>query len=277
MACAHHQPEGVKQLTYDEQQHEYQHYLEQHVGILLDMSDLATWNKQRPWHHRRWLVLLFTLVVAAGLCKLALWQWQRGAEKVDWLARMAQMQQAGPRTLAQLDWQNPGALDGMPLRGEVEWVSPHVWLLDNQAVGGEIGYDVLIPVRAEGVSSLLLVNLGWVPAPLSREQLPNPVIPADLTLEGVLRTAPGGILLGQNIETGPYPNRVQAIQVDALGQAMGSPLADAVFYQKRTPFLYHYQQIVMPPEKHRAYAVQWLGLALVVLVGGLVLARRFSP
>ena len=45
------------------------------------MRDLATWNKQRPWHHRRWLVLLFTLVVTAGLCKLALWQWQRGVEK----------------------------------------------------------------------------------------------------------------------------------------------------------------------------------------------------
>ena len=77
----------------------------------------------------------------------------------------------------------------MPLRGRSSGY-PHVWLLDNQAVGGEIGYDVLIPVRAEGVSSLLLVNLGWVPRPLSREQLPNPVIPADLTLEGVLRTAP---------------------------------------------------------------------------------------
>ena len=43
------------------------------------------------------------------------------------------------------------------------------------------------------------------------------------------------------------------------------------------PFLYHYQPNVMPPEKHRAYAVQWLGLALVMLVGGLVLTRRLSP
>ena len=136
---------------------------------------------------------------------------------------------------------------------------------------------MLIPVRAPNASILLLVNLGWVPAPASRAQLPRPVIPATLALDGVLRTAPGGLLLGQNIESGPYPNRLQSIRSEALGEVMGAPLADAVFYQQRTPFFYHYQPNVMPPEKHRAYAVQWLGLALVVLVGGLVLTRRMSP
>ena len=110
------------------------------------MRDLATWNKQRPWHHRRGLVLLFTLVVTAGLCKLALWQWQRGVEKASLLERMVAAQQAPPQTLAQLDWSDPAPLDGLALQGEVEWVSPYVWLLDNQAAGGEIGYDVLIPV-----------------------------------------------------------------------------------------------------------------------------------
>jgi cytochrome oxidase assembly protein ShyY1 len=211
---------------------------------------------------------MFTLVVTAGLCKLSLWQWQRGMEKEAWLGRMAVAQQVAPMTLARIDWRNLESLDGLSLGGEVEWVSPHVWLLDNQIVNGEVGYDVLIPVRTEGGSSQLLVNLGWVPAPSDRSQLPNPAIPAAMTLEGVLRMAPGGFLLGQNIEPGPYPNRLQSIRVETLRQAIGVPLADAVLYQRRTPFLYHYQHNVMPPEKHRAYAVQWLGLALVVLSGG---------
>ena len=84
------------------------------------MRDMATWDKQRPWHHRRWIVLMFTLVVTAGLCKLAFWQWQRGMEKTAWLAHMAKMQQAGPRTLAQIDWQHPGSLDGQPMQEEAE-------------------------------------------------------------------------------------------------------------------------------------------------------------
>lgn len=241
------------------------------------MREMATWHKQRPFHHRRWIVLIFTLGVSACLCKLALWQWQRAAEKEAWLAHTAAVQLANPLTLAELDWHAPERLDGMPLRGTVQWVPPYVWLLDNQMVEREVGYDVLIPVRADAYSPLLLVDLGWLPAPVGRQQLPQPVIPTTIELEGLLRTKPGGMLLGQNIEAGPYPNRLQSIRVDTLSQIMSLPLADAVFYQKHSPYIYHYQQNVMPPEKHRAYALQWLGLALVVLCGGLVLIRRSYP
>lgn len=251
------------------------------------MREMTTWHKQRPFHHRCWIVLIFTLGASVGLCKLALWQWQRATEKDTWLARMAEAQQTAPLTLTQLDWTAPKRLDGMPLRGRVEWITPYVWLLDNQAVAGEIGYDVIIPVRAgkgatganlpSSQAPLLLVNLGWMPAPASRDRLPEPVIPATLELDGVLRISPGGLLLGQNIETGPYPNRIQSVRVTNLSEQTSLPLPDAIFYQQKTPFIYHYRQNVMPPEKHRAYALQWLGLALVVLVGGLVLTRRSSP
>ena len=98
--------------------------------------------------------------------------------KTAWLAQMAKMQQAGPRTLAQIDWQHRSHWMAQPLQGKAEWISPYVWLLDNQIVNREVGYDVLIPVHAQRGSSLLLVSLGWVPAPSDRSQLPNPAIPA---------------------------------------------------------------------------------------------------
>jgi cytochrome oxidase assembly protein ShyY1 len=129
---------------------------------------------------------------------------------------------------------------------------------------------------ASSKEPLLLVNLGWIAAPVSRDQLPAPAIPSVLALDGLLRIKPGGLLLGQNIESGPYPNRIQSVRVASLSEQTGLPLADAIFYQKSSPFLYHYQHNVMPPEKHRAYALQWLGLAMVMLVGGLVLTRRGS-
>lgn len=264
----------MEQLPYDEQQHEHQYYLDQHVRALQKMRDMATWHKQRPFHYRRWILLIFTLGVSAGLCKLALWQWQRAAEKEEWLAHVVTLQQAVPLTLTEIDWRQAERLDGAPLRGKVEWVAPYIWLLDNQLVAHEAGYDVLIPVRADSHSLPLLVNLGWLPAPAQRQQLPLPVIPARFELNGLLRIKPGGVLLGQNIEAGPYPNRLQAIRVDSLNRISGLSLVDAVFYQQTSPFIYHYQQHVMPPEKHRAYAVQWLGLALVALCGGWVLSRR---
>lgn len=250
------------------------------------MREAATWHKQGPLHRRRWLVLLFTLGASALLCKLALWQWQRAVEKEAWLQQVSAAQQAAPLTLGRIDWREPERLDGAVLSGQVIWQQPYVWLLDNQAVEGEIGYDVIIPVRADdgttltGTASskrpLLLVNLGWIPAPASRDQLPVSVIPPVLALDGLLRIKPGGLLLGQNIESGPYPNRIQAVRVASLSEQTGLPLVDAVFYQKTSSFRYHYQHNVMPPEKHRAYALQWLGLATVMLVGGLVLTRRVS-
>jgi cytochrome oxidase assembly protein ShyY1 len=250
------------------------------------MREAATWHKQGPLHRRRWLVLLFTLGASAILCKLALWQWQRAAEKEAWLQQVAAAQQSAPLTLDRLDWREPERLDGTVLSGQVVWFRPYIWLLDNQGMEGEIGYDVIIPVRADdgtaltGTASskepLLLVNLGWIAAPVSRDQLPAPAIPSVLALDGLLRIKPGGLLLGQNIESGPYPNRIQSVRVASLSEQTGLPLADAIFYQKSSPFLYHYQHNVMPPEKHRAYALQWLGLAMVMLVGGLVLTRRGS-
>lgn len=60
---------------------------------------------------------MFTLVVTAGLCKLSLWQWQRGMEKEAWLGRMAVAQQVEPLTLARIDWHNLESLDGLSLGG----------------------------------------------------------------------------------------------------------------------------------------------------------------
>ena len=160
-------------------------------------------------------------------------------------------------------------------KGKPSGSALYVWLLDNQIVNGEVGYDVLIPVRAEGILTVA-GQPGMVPAPSDRSQLPNPAIPAAMTLEGVLRMAPGGFLLGQNIEPGPYPNRLQSIRVETLRQAIGAPLADAVLYQRRTPFLYHYQHNVMPPEntgpmRCNGSAWRWW------FCQGVMLTRRCSP
>jgi hypothetical protein len=176
IACTEHQPEGVKQLADDEQQHEYQNDLDQHLGILLDMRDSAARDKRRPWHHRRWFVLLFTLVVTAGLCKLAFWQWQRGMEKRPgwrrWQRCSRPGQDIGPDRLA-----TPGVTGWPASARKVEWISPYVWLLDNQIVNGEVGYDVLIPVRAEGGSSPLLVNRDGCPRHPTGRNCPIPPSP----------------------------------------------------------------------------------------------------
>ncbi|MBU2180099.1 MAG: SURF1 family protein [Gammaproteobacteria bacterium] len=234
----------------------------------------------------RWWLIVVTLAAFCLLIKLSLWQWQRGEEKQQHLTQIQNWQQLGAPSFVELSRYTEAALDGAPLSGTANWQSPIVWLVDNQIWQGKAGYDVLIPVRvlteptmrSEPSTQLLLVNLGWVAALDSRQQLPQIKIPTQIDLQGVLRTKLGAFRLGNNLEeTGTWPMRVQTIDVPSLATTVSQPLFHGVFYQEKSPFRYHYQAVVLPPEKHRAYALQWLLLAIAVVMVAMAASYQKEP
>jgi len=230
----------------------------------------------------RWWLVAITLAAFCLLIKLSLWQWQRAEEKLQHLTQIQNWQQQGAPAFTEFSRYSEADLDGAPLTGTAHWLAPVVWLVDNQIWQGKAGYDVVIPVHVSAdhtaipstSDKVLLVNLGWVAAPDSRQQLPAVEIPARIELQGVLRTKLGAFRLGNNLEdSGSWPMRVQTIDVPSLASTLAKPLSNnesnnvfnGVFYQQQSPFLYHYQPVVLPPEKHRAYALQWLLLAIAVV------------
>ena len=236
---------------------------------------MAALSLKPQWRLAQWLLVLFTLAAFLLLCKLSLWQWQRADEKQQLLQQQASWQQQGPVAWRELPLADPLQLDGVQLSGRAVWQQPAVWLLDNQLLDGKAGYDVVIPVLVDNSMPLVLVNLGWVAAPARRDQLPELGVPAEFELQGLLRTRLGGVLLGQNLEnSGLWPQRMQQVVPQELGQLLAQPVYTGVVYQQQSSFRYHYQAVVLPPEKHRAYAVQWALLALVVLVVAGALWRR---
>jgi len=215
----------------------------------------------------RWWLVVITLAAFAVLIKLSFWQWQRATAKEMQLSQLAAWQQQGTPKWAQLIQFPMAEIDGAPLQGHATWVAPAIWLVDNQILQGKAGYDVVVPMQLSEETPLLLVNLGWVAAPSSRDQLPQVSIPATIELNGILRTHPGSFRLGDNLEQrGQWPMRVQTIETMTLQSSIPQPLFDAVFYQQQTPFVHHYQPVVLSPEKHRGYALQWLLLALAVVI-----------
>lgn len=215
--------------------------------------------------------LLITLTAFLILIKLSHWQWQRAIEKSEQLNRLAHIQQQGPITGATLLQHSSAAWDGVFVADSAEWLAPYIWLLDNQILDGQVGYNVIIPVQFPYQLPAVLVNLGWVKGAVDRQSLPEVTIPSNITLNALVRSRPANtLLLGQNLEGESYPMRIQQIDYAELGQQLPFSLYPAILYQQ-TPssFIPHYQAVVMPPEKHRGYAVQWLGLAIAVLfVGG---------
>lgn len=215
-----------------------------------------------------WVWLLITLTAFTILIKLSHWQWQRAGEKTLQLQQIAVIQQQGALSGNQLLAQGAAQLDGAMLVDTAYWLPPYIWLLDNQILNGRVGYDVIIPMQFADNSTLVLVNLGWLAAGDNRQLLPEPQIPVQLDLEALVRSEPANtLLLGQNLEGGSYPMRMQQIDYALLQQQLPLSLYPAVLYQQRvSDFIPHYQPVVMPPDKHRGYAVQWFGLAIAVLM-----------
>ncbi|WP_062061141.1 SURF1 family protein [Cellvibrio sp. OA-2007] len=230
----------------------------------------------------RWPWMLVNVLVLALLLGLSFWQWQRAAEKNKTLARIANWQQQGPVDIARLSIINATARDGVQVNFVGRWLAPMVWLVDNKMVNGRIGYDVLIAVEdlsSPQHSAALLVNFGWVAAPLQRDLLPAVDVPAELRIEGIFRTRTKGFLLGTNIENnGVWPMRIQQVDAVSLSAFLNQPLISGVVYQeKNSPFLIHYRPVILPPERHKAYALQWLLLAVAVVVIALLASARKHP
>lgn len=222
--------------------------------------------------NRRWVIylrwLVVTLITFSLLMGLAFWQLQRAEYKTQLSERLALLQKAGTTNAEQLQNLKPESADGLHLTVPAHWLAPHVWLLDNQIVQGRVGYDVLAPFQLNTSDEIFLVNLGWVAAPLNRNQLPKINIPAQFTIKGILRTQFGGIRLGQNMEdSGRWPMRIQQIDINELNTHLKHSLYSGVIYQlQSSPYVVHYQTMVMSPDRHRAYALQWSLLALAVII-----------
>jgi surfeit locus 1 family protein len=238
----------------------------------------------------RWPWVLINFLAVSLLLGLSFWQWQRATEKIQTLARIADWQQQGAVDLARLTALNTNNRDGLRLNFNGRWLAPMVWLVDNQMVNGRIGYDVLIAVEEVSAAdplqgslqrkpAALLVNLGWVAAPPQREFLPAINIPQELRVQGIFRTDIKGVLLGANIENkGVWPMRIQQVDVESLSAYINQPLISGLAYQEKdSPFLLHYRPVILPPERHKAYALQWFLLAVAVLIVALAASTRKHP
>ncbi|MDX1676343.1 SURF1 family protein [Arsukibacterium sp.] len=223
--------------------------------------------------HKLWLLITVTAFII--LSKLGYWQLQRAEEKALQINQLQQLQQQGALNWQQLAVLTAAEADGVLFAGEGRWLKPFVWLLDNQIVDGKVGYDVIIPVQSTAKSRPLLVNLGWVAAGIDRTKLPELKIPEQLQLRGLIRSKVGGFRLGPNTEAEGWPQRIQQPELAQMADQLPVSSYPFLLYQQAaSPFLPHYQAVVMPPEKHHGYAFQWFMLAIAVVAVAIAAARR---
>ncbi|MGB1261798.1 MAG: SURF1 family protein [Cognaticolwellia sp.] len=217
-----------------------------------------------------WPMVVFTLLVFSLLIKLGFWQNARALEKEQRQQRISELSQRQALSLTQVLALSglPDGINDLPIQLTGEFVSDKVFLLDNQPDRGRLGYRVYqIMTRGENA---VLINLGWVQGSIDRNILPEiTAIAGQHSITGHVREVEVGIQLqAQNLTNPSWPLRVQQIELDKFSQLIGKKLLPFVVYLDKKESLGYkknWQPIVMPPEKHRAYAFQWFSLALAWL------------
>lgn len=214
-------------------------------------------------------LVLIVVVVCLGLAK---WQWQRAEQKQQRLDNIDAMQQKGL-----LSWSGvallPETLDktGLRLKLQGRVQSKEYWLLDNRTLNGQPGYDLLAIFYPTGSALGLLVNFGWVEQGLSRNKLPQIPLPEQqisITVQLKQGDLAGFYLPGAELAGTGWPKLIQFIDIHQQAQQSQVQLVDFMAYALDSDSFAqpHYQPVIMPPEKHLAYALQWLLISLSAVV-----------
>ena len=227
------------------------------------------------------LLNLLALAAIVGFASLGRWQLEREQAKRAQLAQADAALAARPRPLAAAS----RIADGIDrVAGDGRFLDTPVLWLDNQRRGDRVGVRMYCAYAPDG-GAPLLVDLGWLPLPASRE-LPAEACPRGASpVAGLLVPPPSiGLRLGPGLvaQGGAWlATRVEPAAV-ATAWSLREPLAARVLrLDPALPFGHerdlHLLANTLPPEKHRGYAVQWFGLAATTLVVALVLNLRKRP
>lgn len=218
-------------------------------------------NIRLPW-------LIFTLLVFAGLVKLGFWQSDRALQKEQRLAVIEQLSHSRALSLEEVLSQNNEEINDLPITMKGKFDNEVLFLLDNQTNSGRLGYRVYQVFNVN--KHAILINLGWVVGSINRQELPTiQSITGEYQLSGHIRKIEKGIMLmEQQLTKNQWPLRVQQIELDKFSTLISRQLLPFVVYldkKEGVGYEKNWQPIVMPPEKHRAYAFQWFSLAVAWL------------
>ena len=213
-----------------------------------------------------------TLVLLPVLCGLGIWQLERASWKQGLIDDQA-TRAVKARVPLELLLARNEALEYRPVAALGRYDLEHQLLLDNRTHQGYAGYHVLTPLVLSDQDSVVLVNRGWVSVGKYRSQLPELPGPVDeLIVNASIKLPPERFIrLGdaEEVHEG-WPQVVQQLQLPELEKRLGHPLLPVILQLDPVDeygFAREWKAVHgIMPDKHRAYALQWFTLAVVLLL-----------
>lgn len=217
------------------------------------------------WHFSARPAYLVFICFAVSLCLLlSHWQWQRAQVAQQRHANYQKQSVLPPATLS------PQLTDFQSVH--IEGHIKRLFFLDNQVNQGLAGWHVLAELDTKRYS--ILVNLGWQ----SKHDTPINLadLPESIAVTGLVKTPEPGFMLA-NAEADPnWPRLLQQIHIPLLNQHFDSQLLPFVVFADNS--VAGLRPVSVPIENrypmHLGYAIQWLLIAAVCVVGFLLISRR---
>lgn len=220
---------------------------------------------------RNWAIPIAVYLIAlAILLSLGVWQLKRGAQK-QVIVDQYRSRIDAPAIRIGSDPVNPVGLEYALGEAVGQFEEQYQILLDNKVHRGRPGYHVLTPFRIQGGEMRILVNRGWVPWGVSRDELPKLEIPSqEMRVTGqvylpsddyyTLETKDPDFSqpVWQNLDLPRYtelaPHPVHPFILRLSPSASGGYVREWPVYTDAWV------------ARHRAYAIQWFGLAVVLTI-----------
>lgn len=216
---------------------------------------------------KSWGLLALTALMTLLMIFMGVWQLSRADEKRQ---LQQEWQQRSGISLALGEALSISAPFGYRLEVSGVYLAGGDLFLDNQIEEGRAGYRLIRPLQTP--YGLLAVDTGWWPADADRRRLPEVPLPDGLVrLSGNL-VRPYLPPLSFGGEEPPQRRRIAALDPERLASVWGQGVLP--FVLKAGGEGAGEAPVVMGPERHIGYAVQWFAMALAVWLAALVFYRR---
>ncbi|WP_251358833.1 SURF1 family protein [Kangiella sp. TOML190] len=221
----------------------------------------------------RLIPTLMVLLLLPVLLRLGWWQLDRAQEKRDLTVNLQAKATQEPMGLVQAlassqPDQTPVVILGQPL-------NQFFLVIDNQKQGNRLGYEVLALFQPENYQQPVLVSRGWLPRKDFYQKVPeipefkDPIIKGSLYFSKGANAVVAANAQWENFDSHYLIGQFDMQTVKEKVAQMGYHIAPFVVRQQAepdSPFVRYWPLMASPPQKHTAYAVQWFGMALAVLI-----------
>lgn len=221
-----------------------------------------------------WTASLTFLLLLLLVLSLGVWQIDRGYNKKElentFLERQSQpVKEIKYNAFLESDLYRNVVLEGKYLE--------KIFFLDNRIHNGKPGLKVFSPFETTN-NNLVLVSRGWIELE-DRSKLPTVNTTKNvLKLQGVLRPESQDFVLeNEEMNNKNNPILLQTVNLSELSNFLGKPLSPYILELSElseSAFVKTWQPINLSSFRHFGYAVQWFGLAVVLIVGYVFFLRK---